>query len=77
MCTHSPVTVCCALVCVSARAVGLTVSPAGRDVVDMVSFLADSAHKGSVESNNRPTRCETIPQHTVVIIIRHAELIAA
>ena len=42
MCTHSPVTVCCVVVCGSPRAEGLTVPPAGRDVVDMVSFLADS-----------------------------------
>ena len=47
MCTHSPVTVCCVVVCGSPRAEGLTVSPAGRDVVDMVSFLADSEHKRS------------------------------
>ena len=39
MCTHSPVTVCCVFVSVLARAVGVTVSPAGRDVVDMVSSL--------------------------------------
>ena len=45
MCTHSPVTVCCVVVRGSPRAEGLTVSPAGRDVVDMVSFLADSEHK--------------------------------
>ena len=36
MCTHSPVTVCCVVVCGSPRTEGLTVSPAGRDVVDMV-----------------------------------------
>ena len=47
MCTDSPVTVCCVVVCGSPRAEGLTVSPAGRDVVDMVSFLADSEHKRS------------------------------
>ena len=47
MYTHSPVTVCCVVVCGSPRAEGLTVSPAGRDVVDMVSFLADSEHKRS------------------------------
>ena len=40
VCTHSPVTVCCVVVCGS-------VSPAGRDVVDMVTFLADSEHKRS------------------------------
>ena len=45
MCTHSPVTECCVVVCGSSRAEGLTVSPAGRDVVDMVSFLAGSEHK--------------------------------
>ena len=39
MCTHSPVTVCCVVVCGSPRAEGLTVAPAGRDVVDMVSSL--------------------------------------
>ena len=47
MCTHSPVTECCVVVCGSPRAEGLTVSPAGRDVVDMVSFLADSEHNRS------------------------------
>ena len=47
MCTHLPVTVCCEVVCGSPRAEGLTVIPAGRDVVDMVSFLADSEHKRS------------------------------
>ena len=41
MCTHSPVTVCCVVVCGSPRAEGLTVAPVGRNVVDMVSFLAD------------------------------------
>ncbi len=45
--THSPVTVCCVVVCGSPRAEGLTVDPAGRDVVDMVSFPADSEHKRS------------------------------
>ena len=47
LCTHSPVTECCVVVCGSQRAEGLTMSPAGRDVVDMVSFLADSEHKRS------------------------------
>ena len=47
MCTHSPVTVCCVVVCGSPKAEGLTVSPAGREVVDMVSFLTDSEHKRS------------------------------
>ena len=47
MCTHSPVTVCCVVVCGSPRAEGLTVPPAGRDVIDMVSFLVDSEHKRS------------------------------
>ena len=64
MCTHSPVTVCCVVVCGSPRAEGLTVSPAGRDVVDMVSFLADSEHKRSDVSSTSSARCGAVPQHT-------------
>ena len=67
MCTHSPVTVCCVLVCVSVRAVGLTVSPAGRDMVDTVSFLADSEHKRSDVSSNSSARCGTVPHHTTTL----------
>ena len=64
MCTHSPVTVCCVVVGGSPRAEGLAVSPAGRDVVDMVSSLADSEHNRSDVSSTSSARCETVPQHT-------------
>ena len=55
-------------VCVSARAVGLTVSPAGRDLVDMVNFLADSEHKRSDVNSNSSDRCGTAPHHTTTLI---------
>ena len=63
MCTHSPVTVCCVFVSVSARVVGLTVSSAGRDVVDMVSFLADSEQKRNDVSSNSSAKCGSVPHH--------------
>ena len=67
MCTHSPVTVCCEVVRGSPRAEGLTVTPAGRDVVDMVSFLADSEHKRSDVSSTSSARCghylSTLPHY--------------
>ena len=64
MCTHSPVTVCCVVVCGPPKAEGLTVDPAGRDVVDMVNFLADSEHKRSDVRSTSSARCGTAPQHT-------------
>ena len=39
-------------------------APAGRDVVDMVSFLADSEHKRSDVGSTSSARCGTVPQHT-------------
>ena len=72
MCTHSPVTVCCVVVCGSPRAEGLTVAPAGRDVVDMVSFLADSEHKRRDVSSTSSARCghylSTLPQQTPGVV---------
>ena len=60
MCTHSLMTVCCVLVCVSARVVGVTVSSAGRDLVDMVSFLAERKQKRNDASSNSSAKCGTV-----------------
>ena len=72
ICTHLPVTVCCVVVCGSPRAEGLTVAPAGRDVVDIVSFLADSEHKRCDVSSTSSARCghylSTLPHQTPGVV---------
>ena len=65
MCTHSPVTVCCVVVGGSPRAEGLTVTPAGRDVVDMVSSLQTVNTKEVMYvSSTSSARCGSAHCHT-------------